>query len=422
MLSSCAVGEIGGESGGEGGAATEITFLTQNAAEPSPIGEALIEAFQAENPDIKVTIENQPGGTEGDNLIKTKLATGEMADVFHYNSGSLFQAINPDQNLVPLTDEPWVGELVGGFKSVVTTDNGIYGAPFGSTQAGGVLYNKKVYESLGLEVPTTWAEFVANNEKIKAEGKVTPVMQTYGDTWTTQLFVLGDFANVPRRTPTGPTEYTANKRKYADEPALQGFANQAGGIEAGYFNENFASALFDDGISAIATGEGAHYPMLTGAVSTIRRTTRTTSTTSGVFPLPAQDAADTRLTVWLPNAVYIPKTTEGDKLEAAKKFVAFLNSPEGCEIQTTVGAARGPFVDQRLHAARRRPGPGQGHADLLRRGQDRPGARVPLPDQGTEPREHHRRGGLRHPLRRRRRRALRRGREEAGPAAGPRGW
>ena len=54
-------------------------------------------------------MDNQPGGTEGDNLMKTKLATGEMADVFHYNSGSLFQALNPDQNLVPLTDEPWVG-------------------------------------------------------------------------------------------------------------------------------------------------------------------------------------------------------------------------------------------------------------------------------------------------------------------------
>ena len=53
------------------------------------------------------------------------------------------------------------------------------------------MYNKKVYESLGLEVPTNWSEFVANNEKIKADGKVTPVLQTYGDTWTSQLFVLG---------------------------------------------------------------------------------------------------------------------------------------------------------------------------------------------------------------------------------------
>ena len=76
------------------------------------------------NPDIKVTFETQPTGTEGDNLVKTKLATGEMADVFAYNSGSLFQAINPDQNLVPLTDEAWAADLSEEFKTVVSTGQG----------------------------------------------------------------------------------------------------------------------------------------------------------------------------------------------------------------------------------------------------------------------------------------------------------
>ena len=343
-LSSCAVGEIGSDTGGGQGETTEITFLTQNAGKAIPFGEAMIEKFQAANPDIKVTMDNQPGGTEGDNLMKTKLATGEMADVFHYNSGSLFQALNPDQNLVPLTDEPWVGELSEDMKAVVSTPNGTYGAPSGSTQAGGVIYNKKVYERLGLKVPTSWSEFVANNEKIKADGKVTPILQTYGDTWTSQLFVLGDFANVAAQDPDWATEYTANKRKYADQPALQSFINQEEMYKAGYFNKNFASAKFDAGLKAIATGKAAHYPMLTGTLATIEQNNPDNVDDVGVFPLPAQDAANTRLTIWLPNAFYIPKTTEGDKLEAAKKFIAFANSPEGCEIQATVGSVSGPFA------------------------------------------------------------------------------
>jgi raffinose/stachyose/melibiose transport system substrate-binding protein len=343
-LASCSVGEIGGESGGGEGATTEITYLTQNGAEAVALGEALIEKFQAANPDIKVTMDNQPGGTEGDNLMKTKLATGEMADVFHYNTGSLFQALNPDQNLTPLTDEPWVGELREDFKSTVSTPNGTYGAPFNSTRAGGVLYNKKVYESLGLEVPTSWSEFVANAEKVKADGKVTPVQQTYGDTWTSQLFVLGDFANVSAQDPDWATEYTANKRKYAEQPALQAFTNQEEMYKAGYFNKNFASATFDAGTKAIATGEAAHYPMLTSALSTILQNNPDNINDVGFFPLPAQDAANTRVTIWMPNAFYIPKTTEGAELEAAKKFIAFANSPEGCEIQATIGAPAGPYA------------------------------------------------------------------------------
>ncbi len=71
----------------------------------------------------------------------------------------------------------------------------MYGAPFGTSFGGAVLYNKKVYKDLGLSVPTTWADFISNSEKIKDAG-IAPIIQTYGDTWTSQLFVLGDFANI----------------------------------------------------------------------------------------------------------------------------------------------------------------------------------------------------------------------------------
>ena len=88
---------------------------------------------------------------------------------------------------------------------------------------GGILYNKKIYEELGLSVPKTWAEFMANNEKIKAAGKAA-VIQTFGDTWTSQLFVLGDFFNVQAAVPTFAADYTADKAKYATTPAaMAGF-------------------------------------------------------------------------------------------------------------------------------------------------------------------------------------------------------
>ncbi len=64
-----------------------------------------------------------------------------------------------------------------------------YGVPFGTAFGGGVLYNKPIFDKLGLSVPKTWAEFMANNKKIKAAG-VPPVIQSYKDTWTSQLFVL----------------------------------------------------------------------------------------------------------------------------------------------------------------------------------------------------------------------------------------
>ena len=128
-----------------------------------------VAAFEKANPNITVKIDTQPAGTEGDNLMKTKLSTGDMDDVFYYNSGSLLQALHPDSTLVDLSNEAWVKDLSKDFKSVVSTDKGLYGAPYGTSFGGGVLYNKKVYDKLGLKVPTDWAEFISNSEKIKSD-------------------------------------------------------------------------------------------------------------------------------------------------------------------------------------------------------------------------------------------------------------
>lgn len=329
--------------GDDSSGTTTITFLTSNQPVDVELAERLIEAFAKTNPEIEINHQTQPAGTEGDNLNKTKLSTGEMEDLFYYNSGSLLQALNPDQTLVSLTDEEWVGDLTDAMKTVVSTDNGLYGAPLGASQAGGILYNKKIYEELGLTVPTSWAEFEANNEKVKAAGK-TAVIQTYGDDWTSQLFVLGDFANVAAQDADWATDYTAGDKKYADQPAFQSFVNQQAVHDKGWMNADFASATLDDGLRLLATGEGVHFPMLTGTMSTIQQNYPDNANDIGVFAIPAQDAADTRLTVWLPNAVYIPKTTEGAKLEAAKKFVAFINSPDGCDVQASGATPAGPFA------------------------------------------------------------------------------
>jgi raffinose/stachyose/melibiose transport system substrate-binding protein len=345
-ITGCSVGSVGGDSGGggESAGATEITYLVGNDVTNTKFQQALVDGFMKANPDVKVTLETQPTGTEGDNLTKTKLSTGEMSDVFNYNDGSLLQALSPDTTLTPLDDQPWVKDLTPLFKTVVSTSKGLYGAPLGGTQAGAMLYNNKVYADLDLKVPTTWSEFMANNAKIKEAGKVTPIIQTYATDWTAQLFVLGDFANVAAQDPEWSTKYTEGKAKYVDQPALQGFANQQATFEAGYFNKNFASSTYDDGIKMLATGTGAHYPMLTSAVSAITANYPDNLDDVGVFPIPAQNAADTKLTVWMPNALYIPKTTEGAKADAAKKFIAWVNSTEGCDIQSKLSPPSGPYV------------------------------------------------------------------------------
>ena len=46
----------------------------------------------------------------------------------------------------------------------------------------------------------------------------------------------------------------------------------------------------------------------------------------------------------MPDGVYIPNTVEGAKLDAAKKFQAFLATKEACDIIASKSGASGPFV------------------------------------------------------------------------------
>lgn len=318
-----------------------LSVTTDGNAETVAAMEALTAAYTAAHPDVTFEIENRPGGADGDNLVKTRLATGEAGDILQYNSGSLFQALKPTENLADLSDIQ--GNVIESFQSVVTAPDGsVRGVPFGPAMGGGIYYNKKLYAELGLSVPKTWAEFMANNEKIKAAGKVA-VAQTYGDTWSSQLFVLADFYNVQAQVPNFAADYTANAAKYATTPAaMAGFQHLEDVFKAGYLNEDFGVAKFDDGVRMVATGEAALYPMLTFALGNIKQNFPENLEDVGFMAQPGNDAAKNGLTVWMPAGLYIPAASENQ--EAAKAFLAFVASVEGCNIMIGANGATGPYL------------------------------------------------------------------------------
>jgi raffinose/stachyose/melibiose transport system substrate-binding protein len=324
-------------------AETTLNLLLDGNADTIAMMEALTAAYTAANPDVTFEMENRPGGSEGDNMVKTRLATGEAGDIIQYNSGSLFQALKPAETLADLTDLPGQANIVDSFKPVVTAPDGtVRGVPFGAAMGGGVYYNRKLYEELGLSVPKTWDEFMANNAKVKEAGKV-PVATTFGDTWTSQLFVLGDFFNVQAEVPTFAADYTANKAKFANTPAAaRGFQYLEDVFKAGYVNEDFGVAKFEDGMRMVATGEAAHYPMLTFAMSTVKQNTPDNINDLGYFALPGPTADKNGLTVWMPSALYIPAASPN--VDAAKGFLDFVASVEGCQAMIGAIGATGPYL------------------------------------------------------------------------------
>ncbi len=321
-----------------------LTYLVDESQNSQDMAQALVDAFMAQNPNITITIESRPGGTEGDNIVKTRLATGDMTDIFFYNSGSLLQALNPAQTLVDLSGQPFIPNIIESFLPTVSQGDGIYGVPTGTAMGGGILYNKRVYEELGLSVPTTWEEFAANNAALLEAG-IPPVLATFGDTWTAQLFVLGDYYNVEQAVPGFADAYTANEAKYADTPAaMAGFQYLQQGYEQGWWQPDYATTRFEPGLALLASGEVAHYPMLTFALSTIATNFPDQINDIGFFAQPGNDPEANGATIWMPAGTYIPVTTTGAKLDAALAFLGFIASVEGVDAINARVAPNGPYL------------------------------------------------------------------------------
>ncbi|MDQ6417989.1 extracellular solute-binding protein [Paenibacillus sp. LHD-117] len=319
-----------------------ISLLTDNTQDAVNTAKAAIEAFQAKYPYIKVEHETRPSGGEGDNFVKTRLATGDMNDVFFYNSGSLMQALNPEANLLDLSEEPFMDRVQDSFKTTVTYNGKIYAGPAGAAMGGGWFYNKKVYADLGLSVPKTWDELMANNETIKAAG-ITPVIGTFKDDWTSQLIVLADYYNVQAQQPTFADDYTNNKIKFANNPAtLRSFEKLQEVFDKGYMNKDFLATNYDTGLKMLAEGTGAHYPMLSFAVPAWEQNYADKMGDIGFFAQPGDSEGENGLTVWMPGGAYISKNSK--HIEEAKLFVDFVASVEGMKVWATVSKPSGPYV------------------------------------------------------------------------------
>lgn len=317
-----------------------LTLLIDNQSALEGIN--AVAAAVEEKLNVAISIDLRPGGTEGDNVVKTRLATGDMDDLCFYNSGSLFKALNPGQHFADLTDEPLADNILDSFKPCVSVDGRLYGVPAGTTTGGGWLYNKSVYADLGLSVPKTWSELLENCEKIKAAGK-TAVIGSYKDTWTSQLILLADYYNVQAQAPTFADDFTANKAKFATTPAaLRSFEKLQEIFENGYMNKDFLATTYETAQKMLVEGTGAHYPMLTFVLANMKANYPEQVNDIGFFAQPGDSADMNGATIWMPGGLYVNKDSE--KLEAAIQWVSYFVSPEGVADYMSAQKPDGPFA------------------------------------------------------------------------------
>ena len=193
---SAAVFAAGGSEQGTAPAAaaakTVINFWTWRPEDVETYNK-LIAVFEQQNPDVKV-VQTAQKNTEYNTILSAALSGGSGPDVFQSRAYGGLESFAQSGFMEPL--DTWVPELKDfsaasrrGATSI--KDGKIYGVPFAS-QTLFVYYNKAIYEKLGLKVPQTWDQFLANLAAMKKAG-VQPLANGGKEGWTLEV-LLGALA------------------------------------------------------------------------------------------------------------------------------------------------------------------------------------------------------------------------------------
>ena len=172
----------------------------------------------------------------------------------------------------------------------------------------------------------------------------TRSIQSYGDTWTSQLFVLADYHNVAAEVPDWDQKYTSQPGQVLAGAGVEGFQHLEEVNKAGYLNKNFGSVKFPAALSMLAQGKGAHYPALTIIVPNLETSDPDKIDDVGFFAQPGKSADDNGLTLWLPARRLHPEDDRGRQARRGEEVPGLHRQPRGLRGPGQAFAPTGPYM------------------------------------------------------------------------------
>jgi multiple sugar transport system substrate-binding protein len=316
-----------------GSALAEQRVLKYNADyDPIPLAamEALIADFEAANPDIDVQLTNFDH--EGYKTAIRNFLTTDAPDLANWYAGNRMAPFVNAGQFMDVTDV-WeangLNDALGSAAASMTIDGKKWGIPYTYYQWG-IYYNRDAYKAAGVEVPTSWDEFVANCEKFAAAG-IDCV--TTGSKALWPIAGIFDYLSLRTNGYEWHMDLTSGKVAWTDQKVKDVFAQWAK-IQP-YTTANHAAIDWQDAAALLVQGKAANYVMGNFAVGVFKEGGMTNDNLGFmVFPeitpgLPRAEEAPT-------DTIHIPAGAKN--VEDAKTFLAFVASADA---QTKLNAAIG---------------------------------------------------------------------------------
>ncbi|WP_216363520.1 ABC transporter substrate-binding protein [Subtercola boreus] len=289
---------------------------------------ALINAFEAANPDITV----QPvdiAAADYSTKITTVLAGGDSTDVIGMKAIQDFTKLSGEGALLDISDlvTADTSAKVTGLDSY-KVDNKYYALPY-RWDSWVLFYNKDIFDAAGQPYPTTltWPQYVDLAKKVTSGDGDSKIWGTFQVTWPT---IVQNIAAVQTGKDFLGGDYSFMKDQYNVSLDLQ---------KSGAMMDYSTSTSTKAGYAPLfTTGKAAMVPIGSWMISGIQQAMKDGTGTIknwGIAPMPQIPGATSVTTMGTPTGFAVNKNAKN--VDAAKKFVAFTSSAAGAQALAAVG-------------------------------------------------------------------------------------
>ncbi len=304
-----------------------INFRVEDTAFYDEINKKFQEAY----PNIRLRYDAVP--TKDYAQLRTaRLTTGDL-DLFA--SGGEVELKDPDLRAImyDLKDQPFLGNFYPDALKAGQYEGAQYFLPMNTT-AMVTFYNKQMFEEHGLAVPTTWDEFIAVCEALKAKG-IDPIIFGGKDQWPVNM-IIGELEKSLVR-PGGTNQDFYEKLKteetgFNDPRWVEVFAKLQ--QLSGYFQPNATGLDYGQAPGLFAQGKAAM--MIDGSWSLAQIEDASPSFETGVFLLPGGNKPEDNGTAATKYGFgwYVNKDSEN--VDAAMKYLEFLTQKDNYQQYTNM--------------------------------------------------------------------------------------
>jgi len=287
--------------------------------------EKINAAFHEENPNITVKFDptNPP---DYNATLRTQLETGTGPDLFFVRSFATGRELFDAGYIASLKDLPGINDtFTEASRAPWATDSGeLYAVPIIAVSHG-IYYNKDLFAANGIEVPTTWEELMAAAQKLQDAG-VIPFGNGTKDAWDINEVVMMQLIPSNIGGIEGRMAYLNGERCFNSDEIVASF-QQIKDLQP-YLPTGFEATSYYDAEQLFAQGQAAM--MFDGSWSIGAFEKDATDFAWGVFYPPPLEGKDQYVTFHIDAAV--GANAASPNLEAAMKFLEFLESPKFAEL------------------------------------------------------------------------------------------